>query len=313
VSFDRGAFAERLKTLAAKGVFLGTSSWKYSGWLDQIYDRARYDHRGRFNESGFERSCLSEYGEVFKTVGVDWSYYTWPLKPNVAQMVSAVPSDFRFGFKVTEFVTTKKFSQQRRYGRQAGKANEGFLDAEVFSRRFLGELEPFRSQVGVLMFEFSKFYKADYEHGEDFVADLDKFLGKLPKGWPYGVEIRNDHFLKPEYFATLAKHGVAHVFNSWAQMPSVGHQMLIEGSLTQPGLSATRFLLRPGRKYQEAVDSFQPYDRIQDPFPEARLDGAKLISDGSAAPGRRTFIFVNNRLEGNAPLTIDAMMDAAGI
>src|SRR5215831_3636801 len=151
MSFDRPAFADRLKALAAKSVFIGTSSWKYPGWLDQIYDRTRYDYRGRFNESAFEPSCLSEYGEVFKTVGVDWSYYTWPLKPTVAQLVGAVPSDFLFGFKVTELVTTKKFTKQRRYGMNAGKPNGGYLDAELFTRRFLGELEPFRSQVGVLM------------------------------------------------------------------------------------------------------------------------------------------------------------------
>lgn len=24
----------------------------------------------------------------------------------------------------------------------------------------------------------------------DFIADLDRFLGQLPTGWPYGVEMR---------------------------------------------------------------------------------------------------------------------------
>jgi hypothetical protein len=59
----------------------------------------------------------------------------------------------------------------------------------------------------------------DYEHGRDFVADLDTFLGKLPKGWPYAVEMRNKHWLAPEYFSCLARHGIAHVFNSWDAMP----------------------------------------------------------------------------------------------
>jgi uncharacterized protein YecE (DUF72 family) len=54
----------------------------------------------------------------------------------------------------------------------------------------------------------------DYERGRDFIADLDKFLGQLPKGWPYGVEMRNRSWLKPEYFECLARHQVAHVFNS---------------------------------------------------------------------------------------------------
>ena len=69
------------------------------------------------------------------------------------------------------------------------------------------------------MFEFSRFYPSDYEHGRDFVADLDKFFGNLPKGWPYAVEMRNKHWLAPEYFACLAHHGITHVFNSWDAMP----------------------------------------------------------------------------------------------
>ena len=53
--------------------------------------------------------------------------------------------------------------------------------------------------IGLLRFEFSRFWPADYEHGRDFIADLDKFLGQLPNGWPYGVEMRNRSWLKPEY------------------------------------------------------------------------------------------------------------------
>jgi len=36
-----------------------------------------------------------------------------------------------------------------------------------------------------------------------------------------------------------------------------------------------------------------------------------LIADGVKATGRKTFIYVNNRLEGNALSTIEAMVDMA--
>jgi len=71
------------------------------------------------------------------------------------------------------------------------------------------------------MFKFSRFYASDYEHGRDFVVDLNKFLAALPKGWPHGLELRNKDWLQPEYFACLAWHGVSHVFNSWQAMPPV--------------------------------------------------------------------------------------------
>jgi hypothetical protein len=147
-------------------------------------------------------------------------------------------------------------------------------------------------------------------HGRDFVADLDRFLGQLPKSWPYAVEMRNRFWLRPEYFDCLARHQVAHVFNSWEAMPSVSEQIALPGSHTHPLLVAARFLLKPGRTYESAVKAFQPYDRTKEVNEEARNAGAALIAEGVRTPHRKTFIFVNNRLEGNALATIEAMVEA---
>jgi len=104
---------------------------------------------------------------------------------------------------------------------------------------------------------------------------------------------------------------VAHVFNSWEAMPPVGEQMAIPGSQTNPGLVAARFLLKPGRRYEEAVKTFQPYDKTKEINNEARKAGVALIADGVKARGRKTFIYVNKRLQGNALSTIEAMVDMA--
>ena len=48
-------FKERTKSavalLAAKGVFVGTSSWKYPGWCGMLYDEQRYVWRSKFAEN----------------------------------------------------------------------------------------------------------------------------------------------------------------------------------------------------------------------------------------------------------------------
>jgi hypothetical protein len=94
-------------------------------------------------------------------------------------------------------------------------------------------------------------------------------------------------------------------------MAPVGEQMGMPGSRTNPNLLTARFLLKPGRKYDEAVKTFQPYDKVKEKNPDARAAGKALIAEGkSAGPDRKTFIYVNNRLEGNALETIDAMLDA---
>ncbi len=307
--FERYQMKTAAGRLAAEGVFIGTSSWKYSGWRGMLYDENRYLTRGKFSESRFNRDCLAEYAEVFKTVCVDAAYYKFPDHRYLEAMVSQVPEDFLFGFKVTDEITIRKFTNLPRFGLRAGKLNENFLNADLFVKSFLEPCKPFKKNVGILLFEFSKFFPSDYQHGRDFVADLDKFLGELPAGWPYGVEIRNKNFLHPDYFGVLKQRGVAHVFNSWADMPSVKDQLTLDGSRTNPSLGAARFLLKPGRKYQEAVNLFEPYDKIKEPNADARAAGAALIKEGRSAAGKRkTFIFVNNRLEGNALGTLAAML-----
>jgi len=310
--FDRSGLKSAVTALAAKGVFMGTSSWKYPGWRGQLYDDARYIWQGRFSEARFEKLCLAEYAEVFKTVCVDAAYYKFPEHPYLETLAQAVPEDFLFAFKVTDEITIKKYSNLPRFGVKAGRPNENFLNADLFASSFLAPCESIRNKIGLLMFEFSKFYPSDYKYGRDFAAELDAFFGKLPKGWPYGVEVRNKYFLHPDYFAVLQRHGIAHVFNSWAGMPGVHEQLAFEGSRTCPELCAARFLLKPGRSYEQSVKLFAPYSEIKEPYPEARAAGALMIREGiSANPQRKTFLYVNNRLEGNALSTIGAMMEAA--
>ena len=298
--------------MAERGVFVGTSSWKYAGWRGQLYDESRYLYRGKVAESRFERQCLSEYAEVFKTVCVDAAYYAFPSQRFLEGLAGQVPDDFRFAFKVTDEITVKRFPNLDRFGHRAGQPNEHFLDAGLFARAFLAPCEAIRTRLGVLIFEFTRFWPADYAHGREFVTDLDRFLSALPDGWPYAIELRNAAWLREEYFACLARHGVTHVFNSWDAMPAVSDQMLLAGSRTTPQRLTARFLLKPGRRYEEAVKAFAPYARVQEVNPAARQAGAALIREGLTAAGRKTFIYVNNRLEGSALGTIVAMLEQAG-
>jgi serine/threonine protein kinase len=51
-----------------------------------------------------------------------------------------------------------------RFGQQAGKPNENCLNAELFAKAFLKPCEAVRPAIGLLMFEFSRFWPSDYEH-----------------------------------------------------------------------------------------------------------------------------------------------------
>jgi uncharacterized protein YecE (DUF72 family) len=313
--FPRAQLAERLAALANDGIYVGTSSWKYEGWLGLIYSPERYL---RYFKSGpprllkdrFQRTCLAEYAQNFKTVCLDAGFYQFPTAKLLDGYFSQVPSDFRMSLKVTEDITVKKFPNLPRYGKRAGQINERFLDVGLFVANFLTPLEPYKAQIGTLFFEFSQFHAGDWERGREFVAYLDDFLGRLPKGWDYSVEVRNENLLHPRYFEVLRQNGVAHALNSWSRMPPVGEQMRMIGSETAD-FCAARFLLRPGRNYEQAVKAFTPYTEIKEPNPEARIALTKLLGRATFSRARRRYIYVNNRLEGCAPWTIVAALEAA--
>jgi uncharacterized protein YecE (DUF72 family) len=304
--FPRQDLAEKVGTLASAGIYVGTSSWKYEGWLGLIYTQERYVTRGKLSMAKFEKTCLAEYAEVFKTVCLDAGFYQFPSAKMLDGIFSQVPGDFRLSIKVTEDITVKKFPNLRRYGRRAGQTNEHFLDTDLFIASFLGPLEQYREQVGTLIFEFGHFHPGDWQRGRQFVEALDSFFARLPKDWNYSVEIRNENFLQAEYFEVLHRHGVAHTFNSWSRMPSVTEQIEKPGSFTADFATA-RFLLKPGRSYEQAVEKFQPYSEVKEPNLEARMALIDLLTT-PAKPGRpgRRFLYVNNRLEGCALWTIYA-------
>jgi uncharacterized protein YecE (DUF72 family) len=299
--------APALQRLARENVFLGTSSWKYEGWMGQIYSRERYLSRGRFSQKKFEAECLDEYAKTFPVVCGDFSFYQFPSDAFWERLFHSAPPTLLFAFKVPDEITVKRFPAQPRYGPRAGQENETYLNVDLFASSFLRPLEAYRRQVATLIFEFGTFSQKSYPDLGAFLVDLDRFLGALPEGHRYAVEIRNSELLAPEYFDCLRAHGVAHVFNSWTRMPNLSTQMALPNAYTAD-FTVTRALLRPGRPYEEAVKKFSPYQSIQEPNPGARGAIRRLIAAGREKR-QPSYIFVNNRLEGNAPQTIEAIID----
>ena len=298
--------AERLGRLAGRGIYLGTSSWKYPGWLGQVYNPVRYQAGGRFAEKKFERECLGEYASVFPTVGGDFSFYQFPSAEMWEQIFAQVPPGFRFSLKVPEEVTVERFPNLPRYGKLAGTENPHFMDVSLVQEKLLTPLEAYRDKLGVLIFEFGTIHAKPLNQPGRFAKALDGLLAELPvERFKFAVEIRNAEFLEADgdYLACLKSHQVAHCLNSWTRMPPVAEQLAVPGVVTA-GHVAARFLLRPGRAYQQAVDMFAPYERIQEPYPEGRQALRELIERCLA--GQQTlFAFVNNRFEGNAVQTIE--------
>lgn len=302
ISFERGRLAQRLRSLADENIWIGTSSWKYEGWLGQIYTRERYVTRGKFSKARFEAECLAEFAETFPAVCGDFSFYQFPSPDFWRKLFTGAPPALKFGLKVPEEVTVEVFPRHARYGPRAGQQNPSYLNAEALKALFLEPLEPYRERIGPLILEFG----ARSTPPREFAATLDAFLAQLPGTFRYAVEVRNREFLQPLYFDTLRAHQVAHVFNAWTRMPQLHEQFAMETAFTTD-FTVTRALLRQGRPYEDAVKQFAPYDKTQDENPEARKALRDLLRR-MREERKAAYIFVNNRLEGNAPATIEAVV-----
>jgi uncharacterized protein YecE (DUF72 family) len=284
-------------------VKFGTSTWTYDGWAGDVYHRT---YRG-----AQPARRLEEYARypLFRTVGIDSAFYEPPSEDVLAAYARALPPGFPCVSKVWDRITAKRFNQDPRWGNLAGQLNPDFLNADLFKDAVLGpHARVFRDHAGCFVFEFQAMRGKDRPEPAQWGRELDGFLQQLPRDFRYAVELRNAELLTDAHGEVLKRHGVAHVFNSWTEMSTIGDQL--ELSWTFPaGFTVARALLRPGRSYADAVKLFEPYDRIRDPQPGLRQDLLRLVLE---AMRRRieVLILVNNRLEGNAPGTIRALVAA---
>lgn len=298
----------RLHALARQRLWFGTSSWKYAGWLGSIYSPERYHTRGRFSRSRFEDECLREYALTFPAVCGDFSFYQFPSADYWKRLFGESPATLQVALKAPEEITVARWPQHTRYGGRGGAVNPAFLDADRFTRGFLDLLAPYHARVAAVILEFGAFARSIFPDAESFARRLDEFLAALPAGFRLAVEIRNPDFLGEPYYSVLARRGVAHVFSSWTRMPGLGVQIADDRAFTAD-FTVVRALLSPGRTYEQAVARFEPYATAQAPDPAVR--GALVaIGRRALADQRPAFVFVNNRLEGNAPSTIEAVAAA---
>jgi uncharacterized protein YecE (DUF72 family) len=89
-------------------------------------------------------------------------------------------------------------------------------------------------------------------------------------------------------------------------MPRLADQIALPGAFTAD-FAVVRALLQKDRSYEQAVRLFEPYREVQQPDPSTRA-ALRQIAERALQVRQRAFVFVNNRLEGNAPATIEAVV-----
>lgn len=106
----------------------------------------------------------------------------------------------------------------------------------------------------------------------------------------------------------MAQYGEADVYNHWSYMPSLADQhKRMEDTFTVP-LNVLRLLTPLKMSYEAAKKRAEPYNKIVGELLEMRRDTVPLIHHSIKA-AKPAYVLVNNRSEGNAPSTIQGMVD----
>jgi uncharacterized protein YecE (DUF72 family) len=283
-------------------VRLGTSSWTFPGWSGLVY-RRRYP-----DERTFVKRSLEEYARfpLFRTVGVDRSFWAPIPEPELAAYAAQMPAGFRCVMKVWEEITTVSYASHPRFGPRAGQLNPNFLDASVFRARISEPAErALGEKLGAYVLEIPPPPKLP--HRPTFERTLARFLEDAPRGVHYAIELRDRRLLTRRHLELLRAHGASHVLNHWSRMPSIGEQLELPGSLAGP-IAVARLMLPPGKAYQEQKAAFEPFDRLLVPDPAMRDDVSRLVG-AARARGIELYVIVNNKVEGSSPHTVRALAE----
>ncbi len=277
-------------------VRFGTSSWTFPGWGGIVYE-------GRPSERDLQADGLAAYAHhpLFRTVGIDRSYYAPLGVAELGRYARALPPGFRCVQKVWSAITTLA-------DHRTGELVPTFLDSKAFDDAVVApNVEAFAEHVGALVLELAPVRGAGVPSAAAFAHRLDAFLGRASRALPLAVELRHRPWLTARYLDVLRAHGVAHVLNLWERMPDVGEQLALPGVVTADFVVA-RLLIRPGRRYEDEKARFAPFDRIVEPDEKTRRDVVDLVQ-ACEALGKVVYVIVNNKVEGSSPLTVRALAE----
>jgi uncharacterized protein YecE (DUF72 family) len=160
-------------------------------------------------------------------------------------------------------------------------------------------VEGLGSRLGAVLFQFSPLGSRYTEDPETFAARLAEFLGALPRGPIYAVELRDPEMLGAHYEDALAASAAVHCCSVHSRMPPVDTQLLRE----EPGPLIIRWMLQAGDDYESAGARFAPFNRLVEPDKLSRSRIAALVKRGLSS-GRDVYVMAANNAEGCAPLTL---------
>jgi uncharacterized protein YecE (DUF72 family) len=156
-------------------LYVGTSGYSYKEWKGTFYPEDLPD-----------KQMLRFYGERFRSVEINNTFYRMPKASVLEAWAGEVPADFKFVLKAPQRIT----HMQRL--KDSG-------DSVSYLLEVAGVL---KARLGPLLFQLPPFLRKD-------LPRLREFLTLLPPHSRSAFEFRHQSWFDPELFALLREHRVA--------------------------------------------------------------------------------------------------------
>src|SRR5438874_2552791 len=156
-------------------LYVGTSGYSYKEWKGPFYP-----------EDLGDKQMLRYYGERFRTVEINNTFYAMPKAPVLEGWASAVPADFKFVLKAP-----KRITHIQRLKDTGDSVSYLFQVAVALQER-----------LGPILFQLPPNLQKD-------AARLRAFLALLPSQRRVAFEFRHASWFDDEVLGLLRDHGAA--------------------------------------------------------------------------------------------------------
>jgi uncharacterized protein YecE (DUF72 family) len=156
-------------------LYVGTSGYSYKEWKGTFYPEDLPD-----------KQMLHFYGEHFRSVEINNTFYRIPKPAVLESWASEVPADFKFVLKASQRITH----------------NQRLKDSDGSVGYLLKVASALKERLGPLLFQLPPYLQKD-------LPRLREFLSLLPLDQRAAIEFRHDSWLDEEVFTLLRRHNAA--------------------------------------------------------------------------------------------------------
>ena len=257
-------------------ILIGTCGYAYNEWIGPVYP-----------EGTKKEQFLPLYSEQFRTVEIDYTYYSMPKAKNLAKMAADGPA-LSFSVKATDVFTHR-------------------VDPYKWqddAKTFIEALEPLREggRLEAVLFQFPH----SFHYEDENRRYLGKILGAFA-GIPSAVEFRNDEWLNSRVLDGLKERGAALVGLDMPDLEKLPPKMDV---VTAP----FAYFRLHGRNKETwwGSDSTSRYDYL---YSDSELKGTAERLIQIIVQADRLLIYFNNHARGQAvknALSLKKILEKAG-